>query len=234
MRSWPAAEPGFAATAESLRRDLALHLPQHLVPAAVVLLPELPRTPNGKLDRRRLPEPEWSDGAPAVPPRTPLEARLAGIFGEVLGIVAVSIDDSFFALGGHSLLAARVLARVRAELGLELPLRTLFESPTVAALALAVERAAHARGEVDEVDGDRRARRRAVRSDRGGEPPLSFAQERLWFLDRLEPGSALYNLPAAVELRGRLSVPALAASLAAIAARHEILRTSYVERDGQP
>ncbi len=242
----PGGEPGSAATAESLRRDLSLRLPQHLVPAAVILLPELPRTPNGKLDRRRLPEPEWSDGAPAVapwtPPRTPLEARLAGIFGEVLGIAAVGIHDSFFALGGHSLLAARALARVRAELGLELPLRALFESPTVAALALAVERAARAGGEVDATVDDEPPIRSAPRVGeapsqselRGGEPPLSFAQERLWFLDRLEPGSALYNLPAAVELRGRLSVPALAASLAAITARHEILRTSYGERDGQP
>ncbi len=233
----PAAAPGSAPTAESLRRDLALQLPQHLVPAAVVLLPELPRTPNGKLDRRRLPEPEWGDGASAVPPRTPLEARLAGIFGEVLGIAAVSIHDSFFALGGHSLLAARALARVRAELGLELPLRALFESPTVAALALAVERAAHARGEVDQVDGIDGAAddQPPMRSEpRGGPAPLSFAQERLWFLDRLEPGTALYNLPAAVELRGRLCVAALAASLAAIAARHQVLRTSYGERDGQP
>ncbi len=230
----PGGEPGSAATAESLRRDLSLRLPQHLVPAAVVLLPELPRTPNGKLDRRRLPEPEWSDGAPPVAPRTPLEARLAAIFGEVLGIAAVGIHDSFFALGGHSLLAARALARVRAELGLELPLRALFESPTVAALALAVERAARAGDGVDGVEGAGGDAPPVRGERRVGEAPLSFAQERLWFLDRLEPGSALYNLPAAVELRGRLSVPALAASLAAIAARHEILRTSYGERDGQP
>jgi amino acid adenylation domain-containing protein/non-ribosomal peptide synthase protein (TIGR01720 family) len=230
----PGGEPGSAATAESLRRDLSLRLPQHLVPAAVVLLPELPRTPNGKLDRRRLPEPEWSDGAPPVAPRTPLEARLAAIFGEVLGIAAVGIHDSFFALGGHSLLAARALARVRAELGLELPLRALFESPTVAALALAVERAARAGDGVDGVEGAGGDAPPVRGEPRVGEAPLSFAQERLWFLDRLEPGSALYNLPAAVELRGRLSVPALAASLTAIAARHEILRTSYGERDGQP
>jgi len=228
--AYVAGRAGSPPDAGELRRRLAAHLPRHMVPAAFVALAALPRTPNGKLDRKRLPEPEWDAtggaeaGETADRPETPLEAQLAAIFREVLGTERVGLHDSFFALGGHSLLAARALARVRAAVGVELPLRTLFEAPTVAALAALLAGRAEA-GKEDEPLSPQ---------PRGAESPLSSAQERLWFLDRLEPGSPLYNMPAAARLAGPLDERALAAALAAVAARHEVLRTAYAERDGRP
>src|SRR6185295_15490520 len=153
------------------------------------------------------------------------EAALAGIWRDVLGRERVGATDNFFDLGGHSLLATRVISRLRTALGVEIPLRELFERPTVRGLAERVEAARGTGGAAPET---------AIgRAPRDGELPLSFAQARLWFLDRLAPGSAAYNMPVFVRLRGDLSVPALAASLAAIVARHEVLRTRFEQVGGE-
>ncbi|HSF43042.1 MAG TPA: non-ribosomal peptide synthase/polyketide synthase [Thermoanaerobaculia bacterium] len=215
--------------APELRAFLAARLPDHMVPAAFVLLDELPLTAHGKVDRRRLPAPEVArpDGdVPYVAPRTPTEERLAAIYAELLGVDRVGAEDDFFALGGHSLLATQVVSRVRHELAVELPLRTLFERPRVAGLAAAVD-ALGDRGEPLQAPP-------ILPAPRGGEIPLSFAQQRLWFLDQLEPGSAVYDIFTALSLTGALDAAALAASLSAVSARHEALRTTFGEREGRP
>ncbi len=206
-----------------LRDFLRGRLPAALVPSAFVRLDTLPLTPSGKVDRRALPEPTFDRAEEGEEPRTPSEAALAAIFGEVLGISGVGRTDSFFHLGGHSLLATRVVSRVRRELGVDLPLRALFESPTVAALAARVEGA-----------GRRPQAPAAERVERTGELPLSFAQERLWFLEQLQPGTAAYNVPMPVRLRGPVRPAALAAALREVVRRHQVLRVTFGERDGQP
>ena len=216
---------GDGTGAAALRAHLAERLPEYMVPAAFVHLDALPVNPNGKLDRKALPAPEYTlDEETYVAPRTPVEEVLTGIWAEVLGLERVGVDESFFERGGHSLLATRVVSRVREVFGVELPLRVLFEGPTVAELA----------GRVEEM-------RRAglpvlppvVPAERT-EPPLSFAQERLWFIDRMEPGNPVYNLPFALRLRGALDVDALERSLGEIVRRHEALRTVFAEADGSP
>jgi amino acid adenylation domain-containing protein len=210
--------------ADTLREHLRERLPEYMVPGAFVVLDRLPLTPNGKLDRRALPAPE-QEGAAHVGPRTPTEEVLAGIWAEVLGQERVGVAESFFALGGHSLLAMRVVSRVREVFGVELPVRALFEAPGVAGLAERVEALRRA---------DLPALPPVVPAGRGGALPLSFAQERLWFLDRLEPGSAFYNVPMAVRLRGPLDASALERALGEIVRRHEALRTAFPERNGGP
>jgi amino acid adenylation domain-containing protein len=214
------------ADADELREHLRRSLPDYMVPAAFVALDALPLTPNGKLDRKALPAPDLaSAGGRYVAPRTPTEEVLAGIWAEVLRLERVGVEESFFELGGHSLLAIRVVSRVRDVFAVELPLRALFEGPTVAELA----------GRVEEM-------RRAglpvlppvVPAERTGALPLSFAQERLWFIDRMEPGSAVYNMPVARRLGGVLDVAALERSLGEIIRRHEALRTTFTEVDGSP
>ncbi len=217
-----------AGLGPELRSALAAGLPDYMVPATVTVLAELPLTPNGKVDRRALPDPDaegdraaW--GRPAFePPRTPTEEALAGLWRELLGVERVGRDDDFFALGGHSLLVARLVAHLSEKLGVDLPLRAVFEAPTLARLAAAVESAPPA-----EVPPIRRV-------PRTRDMPLSFSQERLWFLDQMEPGRAWYNLPAAVRLTGRLDVPSLARSLGEIVRRHEALRTRLPQRGGRP
>ncbi|HSF38226.1 MAG TPA: amino acid adenylation domain-containing protein, partial [Thermoanaerobaculia bacterium] len=215
--------------AAELRTALSRSLPAHMVPTAWAFLEALPLTPNGKVDRRALsgiaPEAPRSSGP--EPPRTPTEEALAGIWAGVLGVDSPGVRDNFFSLGGHSLLAARVLARVRQVFGVDLELRSVFERPTVEGLA---ERIAGAgpRAGGPEAPAVTLARRE-------GQPlPLSFSQERLWFLDQLQPGSPLYNLAVADRLTGALSVPALAASLREIVRRHEALRTTFAEVEGAP
>ena len=209
-----------------LRRELAEELPEYMVPAAFVTLEALPLNANGKLDRKALPAPEWSGGDEIRRPRTTTEKLLAEIWQDALGIEAVSTDADFFELGGHSLLVTRVVSRITTDLGVDLSLRTLFEAPTIATLAVRVDAALQStRG---------RSLPPLVPIARDDHPPLSFAQERLWFLDRLEPSSATYNIPMPLRLTGPLDVPALAGAIDAVARRHQALRTTFPEIDGQP
>ncbi len=219
------AEP--PSTAE-LKAFLAASLPDAMVPSAWVRLAALPLTPSGKVDRRSLPAPEaeGADDDPSAAPRDPAEEMLAAIWSEVLGVRRVGIHDDFFELGGHSLLATQVMSRLREAFNVELPLRRLFEGPTVAELAHAVEAALAAGAPAP--DGP------IPRAPQGAPLPLSFAQERLWFLDRLQPGETVYNLPLVLRLEGDLDVPALAAAIGEIVRRHAVLRTVFVEGGGDP
>jgi amino acid adenylation domain-containing protein len=217
---------GDECDAEALRGFLALSLPEVMIPAAWVFLESFPLTPNGKVDRQALAriEPAAMAGAAAVAPRTPAEAAVAGIWAEVLGLGAVGVEDDFFALGGHSLLASRVASRVRDALGADPGVRGIFDHPTVAALAAWAERQ-EAGPAVTPLAGIQVS----------GPAPLSFAQQRLWFLERLRPGTAVYNLAQVTELRGGLSVAALAAAFDGLFRRHDALRTVFSPGpDGEP
>ncbi|WP_369414619.1 condensation domain-containing protein, partial [Corallococcus soli] len=211
-----------------LRDFLRERLPEYMVPAAFVVLEALPLTPNGKVDRKALPTPDGAQEAGQhVAPRTPTEELLAQVWAQVLGVARVGAEDNFFDLGGHSLLATQAMSRVRSAFGVELPLRALFEASTVAKLALRVEAAQRA-GQEAQVP-------KLVAVDRAASDlPLSFAQQRLWFLDQLQPGSASYNMATAVKLSGRLDVPALQRTFAELVRRHEALRTTFETRDSQP
>ena len=212
---------------ERLRAALRERLPDVMVPTRIVALPRLPLTPNGKVDRRALPaggEEQVRTGY--VPPQGPIEEVLCGIWSEVLGRARIGRDESFFELGGHSLLAMRVVSRVRTVLEVELPLAELFAAPTLATLARRIEPARRAE--------TRLAAPPLVRSARRQDLPLSFAQERFWFLDRLQPGSSTYNIPAVVRLEGKLHVSALEDAFAEVVRRHEALRTRFPLRNGRP
>jgi amino acid adenylation domain-containing protein/non-ribosomal peptide synthase protein (TIGR01720 family) len=221
---------GEGVEAAELREALRAQLPEHMVPAYLVLLPELPVTPNGKVDRAVLPAPSASIAAgpqeDEAAPMTPAEEILAGIVAEVLGVERVGVHDDFFSLGGHSLTATQVVSRSRDAFGVEANLRALFETPTVAGFAAHVESALQAKRGV--------AAPPLVPALRGGALPLSFAQQRLFFLDRLQPGNPFYNIPTALRFQGRLDLAALAASLDAIVARHEVLRTTFHDTRGVP
>jgi amino acid adenylation domain-containing protein len=221
----------------ALRASLRGHLPDHMIPSAFVSLPALPLTTSGKLDRAALKTvtaaelEDLSLGTAAYEaPRTPDEELLAGIFGQIVGASRIGINDSFFDLGGHSLLATRLASRIREVFGVELALRDLFESPTVAGIAA---RIAAARSDEATVPAPPIAP--APRPDNPADGlPLSFAQQRLWFLDQLEPGNLFYNIPTVLRLRGLLDVPALTDALNAIVCRHEVLRTTFVAKSGVP
>ncbi|MDB6013835.1 MAG: cyclic nucleotide binding protein, partial [Gammaproteobacteria bacterium] len=204
----------------SLRQQLAQSLPDYMVPAVIVVLEGLPLTANGKLDRKALPAPEFNT-APWRAPRTPQEEILCALFAETLHLPRVGIHDHFFELGGHSLLATRLVSRIRTTLGVELSLRTLFEAPTVAALA---PQLGHAQ----------RAALPLQPQCRPPQIPLSFAQRRLWFLNRMEGPSATYNIVIALRLSGTLSPGALAAALQDLLARHESLRTIFPDTPDTP
>jgi amino acid adenylation domain-containing protein len=211
-----------------LRTHVSAILPDYMVPAAFVTLDALPLTEHGKLDGRALPELDEAGtaaGGAYVAPATPVEEVLAGIWAEVLRRDRVGTADRFFEIGGHSLLATRVVSRVRAVFDVELPLRVLFERPTVAELAEAVEALRRVGAP---------ALPPVLPADRDRPLPLSFAQERLWFLDRLEPGSALYNLRVPLRLEGALDVAALERALGEIVRRHDVLRTTFAEAEGAP
>lgn len=210
------------------REQLKKHLPAHSIPSAFVLLDTIPELPNGKIDARRLPFPGAVADAKIVPvaPRSPVEEVVSGIWAQVLKLDRVGVRDDFFSLGGHSLLAAKVVARILQTLGVELPLRSIFEHPTVEGLAALVEKARSNRSSAPVVP--------IGRVSRDAAPPLSFAQQRLWFLDQLEPGNALYSVPCAVRIGGALNVMALEHSINEIIRRHEILRTRFTAVGGQP
>jgi amino acid adenylation domain-containing protein len=214
--------PGKVPQAAELDAFLRARLPAKAVPSCFVALDALPRTPGGKLDRRRLPAPDGPEPGTGAP-RSPVEEILAALWCQTLDLDRVGIHDDFFALGGHSLLAARLVARVRQTLGVDLPLSAVLEAPTVALLA---ERLA--------APQNRAAAAAPGHRPRPAMPPLSAAQRRLWFLDRLAPGRAVYNLPYAVRLRGAVDPPQLARALDEIRRRHESLRTSFDETSGQP
>ena len=211
-----------------IRTLLLRKLPDYMVPSAFVVMETLPLNSSGKIDRLALPAPTQNQRtAPEdfVPPRTPIEDVLATIWAETLGIDRIGTNDDFFLLGGHSLLVARIVARVREALQIELPMRTLFEASTVGLLATEVERLRQTAGCTTNP---------LVRVSRDGPLPLSFAQERLWFFDELEPNSAAYNIHRALRLRGSLDSDALQQSFDEIVKRHEVLRTSFINDNGKP
>ncbi len=220
------AKPEQTLALEAIRPYLQSRLPDYMVPTVLMPLATLPQTPNGKIDRRALPVPT-ADRSPItaayVPPRTAMEEKVAEIWADVLGVARVGAFDNFFELGGHSLLAVRIIARLRQALQIELPMRLLFESATVASLALALETAVH-QNTIPVI----------VPASRDGELPLSFAQQRLWFLEQLDPGSASYNMPFAMIIKGTLDVAILERSLNEVVRRHEILRTTFQAVDGRP
>jgi amino acid adenylation domain-containing protein len=220
---------GQELAAGDLRRLLQEKLPDYMVPSLFVVLEVLPRTPGGKVDRRALPAPDWSqperEGA-FVAPRTPTEGVLASLWAQVLGVERVGANDNFFELGGHSLLATQVISRLRQAFQVEVSLRALFEAPTVAGLAQHVEATLRAKRGLQAPP--------LVPVARDGALPLSFAQQRLWFLDQLDPGHATYNMPAALRLTGLLDVAALERSFYEIVRRHQALRTTFPAAGGQP
>ena len=238
-----------APSVAELRGFIKDKLPEYMVPAWFVALDVFPLTPNGKVDRSALPAPERSQldpGGDFAPPRTPVEKGLAELWESLLGRERVGLNDNFFELGGHSLLATQVVSAIRESFQVELPLRSLFEEPTVAGLAAAVEAA---RGEAQRRQGgeglEGRGERGVPPSDRLAAPPLraaphngalplSFAQSRLWFLDRLAPGNPAYNMLGGMRLSGRLDLGLFERAINEIVRRHGALRTTFSTVDGRP
>lgn len=209
--------------AQGLHAHLAETLPEHMLPAAYVMLPALPLTPNGKLDRNALPAPERASQRPYRTPRNAREAQLAGLWAEVLGLEQVGLDDHFFELGGHSLTATRLISRLRSVMGVEVAVRALFQHPTLAAFAEQALPAAAA-SQLPPISP----------LAHEGTLPLSFAQERLWLFEQLHPGTSAYHVAEAVRLDGDLDQPALERSLAELLRRHASLRTTFALENGQP
>ncbi|KAA3658966.1 MAG: amino acid adenylation domain-containing protein, partial [Chloroflexi bacterium] len=216
-------------TTGALRRFVQERLPDYMVPSAFILLDEMPLLASGKVNRRALPAPDWSQRDlenAYVAPRTPVEEMLAEIWSFVLGVEQPGIHDNFFELGGHSLLATQLVSRIRDGFDIACPLRTIFEAPTIAALAEQVEIAQRTE------TGTQAPPIEPVSRDQ--ELPLSFAQQRLWFLDQLEPNSPFYNIPEAMRFTGELDMTVLAQSLNEVIRRHESLRTTINTVDGRP
>jgi amino acid adenylation domain-containing protein len=237
--------PGAELTSNTIRDFLKQKLPDYMVPAVFVVLDSWPLTPNGKVDRRALPEPVFDSEHEYLPPRTTTEEKLAQIWREVLGLSRVGIADNFFELGGHSLLATQVISRTRNVLGIELPLDDLFAAPTIAGLAAKIDSGVRpssvaATSECGgEVQINPRATRGRVAATEDGltsnlEHPLSFAQERLWFLEQLEPAIPFNNIPIALRLQGKVDADALERALNEIIRRHEPLRTAFSAQNGKP
>ncbi|MEU6762946.1 amino acid adenylation domain-containing protein [Streptomyces sp. NPDC046853] len=223
--AWAVPETGAEPTAEQLRSFVGDRLPAYMTPSHLALVPHIPLTVHGKTDFAALPDPGTAVQEQGERPRTPQEEILCALFAECLGTDSVSRDADFFALGGHSLLATRIVNRIRSAFGVEIPVRALFEDPTPAGLARHLDGAARGRPSL------------RARADRPADLPLSFAQHRLWFLNRMRSDDASYNLPMAVGLRGQLDVPALHSALGDVVARHESLRTVFrdaLDRPGTP
>jgi non-ribosomal peptide synthetase component F/acyl carrier protein len=222
-------QTGETLSSRELRVFLQERLPAYLIPSAFVVLDAFPLTPNGKVDRRALPEPQAlqeRDGRERAPARTPIEEMIQGLWKEVLACQEVGLDENFFELGGHSLLAAQLVGRLRRMLGVEISLRAIFEAPSVAALAQRVEQA------LRQNEASSLPPLQVI--ERPERLPLSFAQQRLWFLDQLEPESPAYLVPSVLKVEGQLDVSALERSVQELVSRHESLRTVFVEREGQP
>jgi acyl carrier protein len=217
--------PGTSAS--EMRQWLQQKLPEYMVPAVVMELAEMPLTGNGKIDRKGLPDPEKVRGRERVRARTAVEEVVAGVWSEVLKQEeTVGVEDNFFELGGHSLLATRVVSRLRSALQVEVTLPMLFDAPTVAGLALQVERVQR------EQQGLVAPPMVAV--PRNGRLPLSFAQQRLWFMDQLYPEASIYNGTSAIRLHGVLEREVLQKAVNQIVERHEVLRTSFPAVQGEP
>jgi amino acid adenylation domain-containing protein/FkbM family methyltransferase len=217
-----------APSTDELRRFLFEKLPEHLVPSAFMALDEFPTLPNGKVNRLALPPVEAPQDSlqPSATPRTPTEELVAGLWAKALGLERMGLYDNFFDLGGHSLLSTQVISRLREVFQVEIPLRAIFEDPNVAGLAKRIEAAQ--KGE----PGSRMATIQPA--SRNGAVPLSFAQQRLWFLEQLGAGNSYYNIPVVLRLSGKLDVSALERTLGEVIRRHESLRTTFSETDGEP
>ncbi|MFE3828673.1 amino acid adenylation domain-containing protein [Streptomyces sp. NPDC059092] len=209
--------------APDVREFVAQRLPEYLVPTAVVALDRLPLTANGKVDRAALPAPEAVTAGALRRPPSLREELLCSVFAQILGVARVGVDDDFFALGGHSLLAVRLVSRIRTVLGVEIPVHAVFEASTVAGVAATVEAA-----------GAVAARPAVTPGPRPERLPLSYAQRRLWFVDRLEGAGSLYNIPLVLRLTGSLDTGALRAALTDLVARQESLRTRFPQDEGDP
>ncbi len=212
------------AATDELRQYLRQKLPEYMIPNAFMFLAEIPLTPNGKVNRRALLTPENThlETSNFVAPRHPVEEVLAGIWTQVLNVNQVGIHDNFFELGGHSLLATQIISRIAKTMGVNIPLQSLFEFPTIAELAKNIQQASHQGiSAITPVSRHRNL-------------PLSFAQARLWLLEQINPDSGIYNMPAAVRLVGELNVEALEESINEIIHRHEVLRTTFTLVDGEP
>ncbi|MFR9755701.1 amino acid adenylation domain-containing protein, partial [Streptomyces sp. TR06-5] len=206
---------------DALRDHAGSRLPDYMIPAAFVPLDALPLTPNGKVDRKALPAPDFSAMVTRQGPRTPQEEILCGLFAEMLNLPSVGVHDDFFELGGHSLHATRVVSRIRSVFEVELPLRELWEAPTVAELVERIGGAAGAQAPLRPVE-------------RPAQIPLSYAQRRLWFMNRFERHSTAHNIVLAVQMTGLLDVDAMRAAVRDVVARHESLRTVFPDTDGEP
>ena len=213
-------------TSAELRNYIKERLPGYMVPASFILLDRIPLTSNGKIDRKALASLKVKEERSEDRERemSAVEEIIAGIWKEVLGLESVGLKEDFFVIGGHSLLATQVASRIRRAFKVELTLRTLFEKKTIAELAELVERQLHGSDKLESPP--------IVAAPREGKLPLSFAQQRLWFLDQLEPGNIAYNMPLAIRLSGKLKVNALMESLNEVIRRHEALRTKFVDDDG--
>ena len=222
QRSTYANDPDTNSKLSAVRQWLGERLPEYMVPTHVVVLDEFPLTSSGKIDRKALPEPVFAAKAFRAP-QTPTEKTIGEVFAEVLGLERVGLDDDFFALGGDSLIAIRVTSRLQAALGRDVPVRYLFDAPTVGRLADYLDR--NQGGAV---------RPRVQVMSRPQRLPLSYAQQRLWFFEQLQGPSPIYNMPAALRLSGHLDADALGQALADVVGRHESLRTVFPTVDGIP
>ncbi len=219
-------QPEINLTINEIRQFLRAKLPDYMVPTAFVLLDTFPLTPNGKIDRRALPVPDLQSQGEYIAPRNPIEEKMAQIWAEVLKLKRVSIEDNFFELGGHSLLATQVISRLQETFEIVLPLRYLFESPTIAQLSAVILK------ELQTGLGLKLPS--IVPVNREDDIPLSWAQERLWFVNQLEGESGAYTIDLTMRLRGNLNIKALEKAFQAIIQRHEPLRTQFKLKDNKP
>ncbi|WP_426178428.1 non-ribosomal peptide synthetase [Pseudomonas sp. TWRC1-2] len=212
-----------ALDAQQVKTALAAELPEYMVPAQLLRLEAMPLSPSGKLDRRALPAPVWQTRE-HIEPQTPLQQQIAAIWREVLGLPRIGLGDDFFALGGHSLLATQIISRTRQACDVELPLRTLFEASELGAFAEQVG--------LIQASGQRNQQTAIAKVDRSAPVPLSYSQQRMWFLWQMEPDSPAYNVGGMARLRGVLDVGRFEAALQALIMRHETLRTTFPSVDG--